>query len=140
MNYFYLTNIVLGIAGFNIAYHIYKHKMFQKPLTCPFHLSCDVVIHSKFGKIFGIDIAALGTFYYLLVTFSYFLALVYSPSVYNFSLASVLILISTLAAIFSIYLVSIMQFVLKQWCSWCVGSAFTSLSIATVSLVNFFLK
>lgn len=135
---FYLANVLLGCIGFYIAYKVAKSKKKQEKLICSFHHKCDEVVNSKYSKIFGIDLTILGRLYYLFVVVSYISLEVFDDFNFNSILIKVVFVISILAAIFSWYLISLMYFVIKEKCDWCLGSAFISNAIAFLSILAYY--
>lgn len=94
--------------------------------------NCEAVVHSDFSKFFGINLEIIGMFYYgfVVVIYSLFLFfphLAYADLVFAFAW------VSTFAFAFSVYLVSLQAFVIKEWCAWCLGSAIISTVIAILS-------
>lgn len=67
-----LAIFALGVCGFLVARHIYKHKKpNQTPLVCPLKFDCDTVVHSDYSKVFGIPVEILGMIYYALLSVAY---------------------------------------------------------------------
>ncbi len=126
--------VLLGLIGFFIATYIYGKKKAKKKLVCPRRSNCDTVIHSDYSKILGIPVEVLGMIYY------FFIGSIYSiVFVFNFwsPLTGFIILgVSMSAVLFSIYLVSMQAFVIKQWCVWCLCSAFISILIFVLSYIH----
>lgn len=69
--------------------------------------------------------AALGTAAALLV-----------PELQTNGVSFILITASMVAFVFSMYLTAIQAFILKEWCSWCLGSAIVSLGIFIASVIK----
>lgn len=115
--------ILAGIAGFGISHYIYAHKRNKsKALVCPMNFHCDPVINSKYSKVFGIPLEFLGMLYYTIITLSYLFFTVTPYLVPNWFTQTVAYT-SLVAFLFSLYLVYIQAFKLKNWCSWCLMSA-----------------
>lgn len=130
--------IYLAFLGFLVSFYIYNKKHNKKKLICPIKSSCDKVVHSKYSEIMGVQLEVLGMVYYLLILISYNAIIIFNPHVlYIFIL---LLVISLCSVLFSVYLVSLQVFVLKQWCAWCLSSALITLLIFTLSCVNLVLK
>jgi uncharacterized membrane protein len=66
--------------------------------------------------------------YYALIALGY-LFLIFSASALHENLVSFLVILSSIAFFFSVYLIGIQIFVLKKGCSWCIVSALTCLGI-----------
>ncbi|MBP6912044.1 MAG: vitamin K epoxide reductase family protein [Candidatus Pacebacteria bacterium] len=129
-----LINIVLGIMGFSIALHIFHKKARKAVLVCPIGSDCNAVVHSAYSKFFGIAVERVGMVYYFLITVFYGIALFVQPltdGVIHFFMLGM-----TLGAfLFSIYLVCIQGFVIKQWCTWCLGSAVVATGIFLANFI-----
>jgi uncharacterized membrane protein len=129
--------LILGICGFVVARHIYKHKNNnENPLVCPINFDCHGVVHSGYSKFFGIPLEILGMIYYALVSFSY-LFLIFIPASLPSAVLNLSIIASCLAFIFSLYLIGVQIFVLKKGCSWCIVSAIISALIFTFTVATY---
>ncbi len=136
----YLVVLFLSALGFFVSFMIHDRKTTEKPLVCPLDSNCEVVTHSEFGRIFGIDLEILGMLYYGLTffLFSYLAFVAVSvPQLFYFAVLAM----SLLAFLFSFYLVLIQFIVLREWCFWClVSGLFCALIFfADLSLVKDFL-
>lgn len=118
----YVIVILCGAAGLGLADFIRRKKTSGERLDCPAGSDCEVVIFSKHSSFLGLPVETLGGIYYLLITLSYTFFLFF-PTL-NFDIFSFgIILLTTLAFFFSIYLTFIQMMVLRQWCLWCIFSA-----------------
>lgn len=128
---------LLGLCGFLVARHIYKHKNNNKnPLVCPIKFDCATVVHSDYSKIFGIPLEILGMVYYSFIFLVYFILLAFSfvaPSL----VIGALVGISFFAFVFSLYLIGVQVFALKKGCSWCIVSAVISVLIFILTLLSY---
>ena len=129
--------IFIGFAGFFLAFSIWSKKQEKKPLVCPMKSNCNVVVHSRFSVFAGIPLEVIGMIYYAFVIFSHVLFLIFG--IHSEILIFISLFASATAFLFSIYLTSIQAFVLKQWCVWCLTSAFLCLIIflTTVLTIDF---
>ena len=126
--------IFIGLGGFILASYIHNKKKAKKKLVCPMRANCEVVIHSDYSKVLGVPVEILGMCYYAFISISY--------GIYNiFGLAAplpeILFGISILAFLFSLYLISIQAFVIKQWCTWCLISAGLCTTIFILSYLSY---
>lgn len=124
----------LGLVGLFIASYIYNKKRKNKKLICPRYSDCDSVIHSGYSKLLNIPVELLGMIYYFFICFSYLSIFLFNITSKDISI--VLFGISTLAFVFSVYLVLIQVFSIKHLCTWCLSSAFISFLIFVLSLIN----
>jgi len=125
--------VVLGLAGFFVAFHIYKEKREKKPLICPMRFDCNTVVNSDYSKFFGIPVELFGMYYYLAIFLSY-IFLAFLPSVLPILFLVIVAFISIGAFLFSLYLILVQVFILRIYCSWCLVSAFISTAIFILTL------
>ncbi len=132
----YLVTFLLSIIGFSIALFVRNKKRNQHPLVCPLGSHCDSVIYSRYATFLGIDVATLGICYYGLVALLYGAFMVIPIGIPS----SIIVggfLLTMLAVIFSVYLLFIQFFVIKEWCTWCLASAFISISMLVTASISF---
>lgn len=131
--------ILLASAGFTLAYYIHHTKKEAKPMICPLDGSCDHVVQSEYGKVLGIPVEAMGIVYYFFIGIFFTLSL-FAPNVVPDWMGYAIIGITGLAFLFSLYLTSVQTFVLKHWCTWCLGSAVisTCIFLATIYVENMY--
>ncbi|MBP6879973.1 MAG: vitamin K epoxide reductase family protein [Candidatus Pacebacteria bacterium] len=136
----HISLIFIGFAGFFLAFNIWSKKQEKKPLVCPMKSDCNTVVHSRFSVFAGIPLEVIGMLYYTFVIFTHVLFLFFG--VHSDWLVFITLFASATAFLFSLYLTSIQAFVLKQWCVWCLTSAFFCFIIfATTALtIDFNLK
>ena len=86
---------------------------------------CETVLNSKYAAIFGVPVSLLGALYYLTIAVLLFIYFDTKKEVF----LKIPLHISITGFIFSLYFMTVMFFVLKAFCPYCVVSALTSLSI-----------
>ena len=116
---------VLGVCGFMVAQHIRKHKTKNTPLVCPVGFDCHGVVHSDYSRFMGMRVEVLGMVYYAFISLVYLLLIFVSNALPSLMMALPIVL-SSVAFLFSIYLIYIQLFVLKKGCSWCIVSSIIS--------------
>lgn len=124
----YIVIIYAAFGGFLVSYYISKKKNKHQKLLCPLKFDCTKVVNSEYSKLFGIPLENLGLLYYGVIALSYSIFFVFPQFVSPIIVYSILIL-STFAFLFSIYLTFIQAFTLKEWCTWCLISASLSITI-----------
>lgn len=126
--------LILSLGGFSLAFFIFKKKQIKKPLICPLRSDCNTVINSKYSKFLGFPVEVLGILYFLFV----FLLQVFFLLQNSFSpwLSFASLFISLGAFVFSLYLTAVQVFGLRQFCMWCITSAFFSFSIFYITFIN----
>ena len=130
---FKLLIIFISFGGFLLAFYIFNKKQTKKPMVCPLNGHCDTVVNSKYSSFLGVDLTVGGMAYYGLVAVVYAVLVVLGdavPSEVRFFVTG----ISIGAFFFSLYLTFIQAFVLKSWCTWCLGSAFLTTLIAIMGV------
>jgi len=130
-----LIIIFLAFAGFFIASLIRQKLKTHAPLTCPLGADCSAVIRSRFSKFLGIPLTVWGMIYYAFAALGTTASLLL-PQLQTGGNAFLLITASMIAFVFSMYLTAIQAFVIKEWCSWCLGSAIVSFLIFLVSAIK----
>lgn len=89
---------------------------------CPLNGHCDTVINSEFSRFFGIPVELMGMAYYAMVAMAYGIFLIV-PLAANPLLTIGAFIATTLAFLFSGYLIFIQLFFIRQLCTWCLFSA-----------------
>ncbi len=138
------TNVFLmfiAFSGFLVAFFIFQEKKMKRPLVCPLKANCELVIHSDYSHFFGIPVEILGMIYYSSVALLH-AGLILYPFSFPEQVVSFMAAVTVFSFLFSLYLVFIQVFVIKQWCSWCMSSAVFSIIIFIVTLANpeFYIK
>ena len=112
----------LGMA--NSVFLYYKHKK-KQPLVCPMNSDCNAVINSKWNNLFGIKNEILGILYYISILLgAIFLYLYNKTTIYYLLLIS-----SSIALLFSGFLMYIQKYKIKEYCFYCIISAIISFLI-----------
>ena len=132
MSIYLITFTVLSFLGIcDASYLTYKHYFNKKPLVCPIgeEHSCSDVTEGKYGKIFFVKNEVLGLLYYLSL---FVLSLVAMFTVYTSLILMLLIVMTAFGFLFSLYLIYLQKYVIKEYCFWCLISA----GISTLLFVN----
>jgi len=114
--------IICAFCGVLLALYIHRKKRLHEPLTCPIGHSCDPVIHSRYSQFMDMPVEILGVIYYTIIVVSYILFLAV-PALSQTFPSLILFALSALAFLFSLYLIVVQLFILRQWCTWCIISA-----------------
>ena len=126
--------IAAGFGGLSIALYIHRKKRLHEPLTCPIGHSCDPVIHSRYSRFLDMPVEILGVLYYTMIVVSYILFLLI-PNLHSQTASLLVFSLSGIAFLFSLYLIAVQLFILREWCTWCVISAILSVIIFVSSMV-----
>lgn len=117
-----LIIIFFAFLGLILSVILFHKKRNQEGLVCPIGDDCTSVIYSAYSKFFGIDVTVIGMCYYGITALFYGALIAFAGSISPL-VQFVGFLVTLSAFIFSGYLVIVQGFVLKRWCTWCLGSA-----------------
>jgi uncharacterized membrane protein len=135
----YIVTIILALYGIYIAWTVAKSKTKGEALVCSIDHDCNAVVNSKYGKTFGIENSFLGGIYYVGIGLSYVI-LLFTDFPFLFSTFKMWVLIASVgAALFSLYLMGVMVWIIKDRCDWCIKSAIISNCIALISIIAWFI-
>ena len=119
--------VCLGVTGFFLARFLKNKKTEKKRLVCPLRSDCTTVIRSRYSRFAGMPVERIGMLYYMLV------AVFYAANILSISGTEMLfdaaLWVSGVAFAFSIYLVMVQIFAIRQFCFWCLCSAMICLMI-----------
>ena len=131
----YLYTLALSILGFMLAFYIWNKKKKKEKLYCIIGKDCNKVIESEHSEHFGMENTVIGMLYYIFIAILSLVALLF-PVISTFGLFSVgFIVIAGIAALFSLYLVSVQLFVLRELCEYCLASTVIVIAIFVLSVV-----
>lgn len=132
---FVITFIVLSIFGIiDAGYLTYEHCR-KRPLVCPFNHDCSKVTESRWGNIFGVRNDVLGLLFYFLVLAG-ILTAIFSPALAE-NFYKYIPIATGGALLFSIFLIGVQIFIIKNYCFYCLASALINLLLF---INSFFLK
>jgi uncharacterized membrane protein len=134
-NGFYAFIVILSIGGLGVASYIRYTKSRGEELVCPVGSNCNVVVNSQYSKFLGVSLEYWGMLYYSILLLSY-IYLIFIPHIFTSLMLLGLSLLTTSAFLFSLYLLFIQAFILRQWCIWCLLSAIFSIIIFITSLAS----
>ncbi len=122
--------MALSLGGIiDTSYLLYQHYK-KKPLVCPMDHDCSVVTESKWSKVFFVRNEILGLSFYLLILISLTLSIIlpnFSSKIYLF-----IFILSIIGVAFSLFLVYLQIYKIRDYCFYCLISAFLTL----LSFVN----
>jgi uncharacterized membrane protein len=130
---FFAFVAVLALGGLIISLTIYQTKKTKKQLICPTGSDCNAVITSSYSKFLGIPLEYLGMSYFSLMFLAY-LTKIFFSQILPADFQTVIFLFTVFAFFFSLYLLFIQAFLLRQWCMWCVLASAFSITIFIFSL------
>ncbi len=130
----YTYTLILSLLGFFLSYHIWHTKTNKQQLYCILGKDCNKVIESEHSEHFGTENTVLGMVYYVFVAAASLVAILY-PAVLTLSLFTTGFLVITgLAALFSLYLVGVQSFVIKHFCEYCLANTVIVITIFIILL------
>ena len=116
--------IILVIIGIIDSSYLIIKRLKKQPLTCPLNDDCSQVTSSKWSKTLNINNDLLGLIFYCTL---FILVLIPLTQTVIFSL-------TTLGLLFTLYLLYIQKYKLKQFCFYCLISAITTILLFITSL------
>ena len=124
-----------ALIGLFICWFIYnkKHRKKEK-MVCYLGNDCDKVVHSNYSSIFGIPLEVMGVAYYLYLSLLVIATHMGSFTLFGFMIFDIVLVMSTGAFVFSVYLIYVQGFVIKDWCEFCLVSATMSLIIFLIEI------
>lgn len=127
--------LVLAVIGFYVSWYIGHKKQRKEKLVCIIGEDCDKVVHSRYSKFLGVPLEIFGMLYYAVVAFLSILLLMGIGSIGALTVICILIGIGALAVLFSIALIYIQAYIIKEWCEYCLASAGISILIFALEIV-----
>ncbi len=114
--------LVFGLIGLADATFLTAQKLTNGPLPCGNAQACEIVTSSKYSTIGPVPISVLGVLYYLTVIIISLIIIDTGQEAWVKRLS----IITWVGFLASLYLVYLMAFVIKAYCTWCLVSAGTS--------------
>jgi uncharacterized membrane protein len=111
--------LIFSLIGFSFSLYLYLNR--PDSSFCTFG-GCNSVLTSKFSKTLGVDNSILGVFYFLIVGILNYL-----------NKEKFLKILSGIGAIFALYLIFVMLFILKEICYYCLIVDLSAIIIAVFS-------
>jgi uncharacterized membrane protein len=111
--------LIFSLIGFSFSLYLYLNR--PDSSFCTFS-GCNYVLTSEFSKTLGVDNSILGVFYFLIVGILNYL-----------NKEKFLKILSVIGAIFAIYFIIAMLFILKEICYYCLIVDFSAIIIAVFS-------
>jgi uncharacterized membrane protein len=109
--------LILIFSFFGFVFSLYLYFSRPDSSFCTFS-GCNYVLNSKFSKTLGIENSLLGVFYFLMIGVLAYL-----------NKGKFLKILSTAGAIFALYFIFVMLFILKEICYYCLIIDFSAIII-----------
>ncbi|PIQ67017.1 MAG: hypothetical protein COV95_00990 [Candidatus Zambryskibacteria bacterium CG11_big_fil_rev_8_21_14_0_20_40_24] len=126
-----LSFLVISFLGFADSLYLSVTHYLNATPSCFIAKGCDIVTTSTYSEIFGFPVAFLGVTYYLLLIV---LAIIYLDKKKN-KVFKLLPWVTTLGVTTSLWLLYVQVFILKSLCSYCIISAFISITLFVIAVV-----
>jgi uncharacterized membrane protein len=125
--------LVISLIGLLDAGYLSLGVLIGGDTGCFLVKGCNIVLKSTYSEILGIPVAFLGLFYYLAIFVSVF--------VFNFNrnpkLQRVILWSTTIGFVSTLWFLYAQAFILRAFCSYCLISAITSVSLFGLSMYFF---
>jgi|SRR3989344_6002523 len=129
--------LLFTLSAIGIAETVYliKQRKIQKAPVCPVgsQEACQIVLESKYNKIFGVHNDIFGLIFYLAASF--LTALLVTEVGPKNLLESFIRLMIGGGVVFSLFLTYLQWKVLRAWCFWCLMSAITILLMLIIIIL-----
>jgi len=126
--------IISAIGGLLLSLYVKKEKHHADDMAWPIGKNCGALMNGRFSKFLGIPLENIGIIYYTSAVFFYLATLFRDISP---ELMWVSLLVTGSAFGFSLYLTIIQLFVIKKWCTICLGSGAITFLIMVMSFMAF---
>jgi uncharacterized membrane protein len=124
--------IALALVGFADSTFLLAKRLSGGPIPCVLGFTgCDVVSKSPYSVLFGIPLSAYGMVFYLGIGI---LGLLYLDTK-NALFARLLLPMTALGFLSSVYFIYIQKFLIKAFCVYCVLSAIISTALFCLGIV-----
>lgn len=117
--------LILAFCGLADSAYLTQHVESGTPLICNIQSlsGCNVVADSQYSRVFGIPLAAVGLFFYVLV----FIAAALEWLLVNRALRRLLQALAIIGLLFSLYSTVLQVFFIHAYCIYCLASAVITL-------------
>lgn len=126
--------IISAIGGLFLSYYIGSHKHTDDHMVCPLGQDCKTLVAGRFSSFLGIPIEKIGMTYYAIIVVLYFTSLF---KVLPQEALLIGLLLSGIAFAFSMYLIIVQLFIVRKWCTLCLGSAAISFMIVVLVFMGY---
>jgi len=115
---------LLSLLGLVISLYVWRSQRSGRPIAC-WTRDCDRVIRSPYSRLLGVHNSAIGIWVFLMILLLTLFpqAGVRLPPYLAALVSALLILLSSVGTLVSLYLAYVQLFVLKGICNWCLTSA-----------------
>ena len=124
--------IVVALAGLLDSFYLTYTRFagITPPCTVSFISGCATVAKSKYSVLLGVPLSVFGMFFY---GFAILISAIYIWKKFNY-FKELLLAVSVLGTISSIYFLYLQAFVIKAFCIYCLASAIFSFILLAISI------
>lgn len=126
-----IAGFIFAVLGAIDAGYLASLALRGDPLTCNFIEGCEVVAMSPYSRVMGIPLSLFGFFFYTVSAFA-LIGEYLRPTVLG---ARLLVAVSSLGLLASLYFAYLQAFVIRAWCEYCIFSGFMALLVFIVAIV-----
>lgn len=122
--------LILASLGALITLYISIAHLMKKNVACPINSKhCNIVLNSKYSRTLGIKNEIIG--------FTYYTAIILVAILFQTQTnIAALKIVSSIAALYSIYLFGIQVTKIKKYCSWCITTALINIIISVLLITK----
>jgi uncharacterized membrane protein len=125
----------ISLIGIGVSAYIWHKKRTVVPFLCPLNSDCTKVLTSRWSSTFGIPNEFLGIVGFLGFATGALLLLFGVEAVWMIPVLLILKLMAWGALVFTLFLVYLQLWVIREWCFWCLVTAACTLSIDAILLL-----
>lgn len=128
----------VGVLGFIDAAYLSYMRAMKIPVPCSTSIfnGCHVVAQSEYSVLFGIPLSVYGVVFYagaIIFALMYFFT-------QKLMIKNILLAVTVLGLLSSVYFIYIQGFVIKSFCIYCVFSAFCSVVMSSLAVILYRIK
>lgn len=120
---------LVALIGLADATYLTVEYLSGRTMQCSLTSGCSTVLSSEYSKLFGYPISAFGAIAYFTV-FSTALLIAFDYKM----LKPILLIITALMALTSVWLIYLQAYVIGAWCQYCLLSAGVSITLFALTL------
>jgi uncharacterized membrane protein len=128
-----LLAALIALVGLADAIYLTIHHYTGEKVPCSISGGCEAVLSSSYAEIGGVPLAIFGAAAYF-IAFSLAILAAFG----NRLMWKIFGLQATLMALFSIYLLYVQKYEIREFCQYCLLSAATSVTLFLIALISRF--
>jgi uncharacterized membrane protein len=128
-----LLAALIALVGLADAIYLTIHHYTGEKVPCSISGGCEAVLSSSYAEIGGVPLAIFGAAAYF-IAFSLAILAAFG----NRLMWKIFGLQATLMALFSVYLLYVQKYEIREFCQYCLLSAATSVTLFLIALISRF--